>query len=145
VKTSGNLQYVALESGGYKVVVAWCVIAPKLLAGCAAQLEDGTAVLTQYGEILLFEGFRCDGGSGPAIDTPGGMEGWFAHDALYRMGRQGKLPPEWRKKADILMRKLHLLNGMPWLRAQWQYAAVRMFAGKHFEPQPSIEKQVRSA
>jgi hypothetical protein len=144
VKTSGNIRYVRLESGGYALAYAWWV-EDDSLAGCAARLPDGSAELSQAGRLTLFPGFHIDGGSGPAQDTRNGMEGYTAHDGLYRLGRRGSIPRAWRQRADALMFKLHRLNGMSWLRAKAQYVAVRMFGGVAFRYEPDPEQDVKTA
>ncbi len=147
MKTCGNMCYIDLESGGYAVADDWWV-EDKSLAGWTCRLNDGTAELLdcgKYGRLTLKKGFRNDGGSFIAVDTQDGLEGFAAHDALYRMARQSKLPQEWRPAADALMRKLHVFNDMAWLRAQWLYLGVRIGAASHFKPQPDKESVVKVA
>lgn len=146
--TSGRLRYVALESGGYQVAEDWWCEDP-CLAGLPARLNDGTAQLIdsiadgkRVGRLVIKKGFRCDGGSGPARDTPGGMYGFVAHDALYRMMRQRKLPQSWRVKAERIMYRLHRLGRVSWARAQWLWAGCRLFSGYAAKPRRSPESVV---
>lgn len=79
------------------------------------------------GVLTLHPGYSWDGASGPAIDTASFMEASAAHDALYQLIKEGLLPASSRKKADQLLRRLALEDGMPKWRAAYVYFAVRLF------------------
>ena len=139
LRTSGPLMVRELESGGYEVMEDWWAWWSELPMW-EARLNDGTGAIAAR-KAHLHKGFRFDGGSGPARDA-GGMQGYGVHDLVYRLMRQGKLFPvkRWRAVADLFMYKLHRAAGMSWIRAQWLYRGVRLFAAGHAKQQP-IDKE----
>ena len=80
------------------------------------------------GELLILKGYAWDGPSGPAIDTPSFMQASLVHDALYQLMREGRMPLECRKDADVLLYDIARQDGMWYIRAMWTYWAVRRFA-----------------
>jgi len=92
-------------------------------------------IITDYmhidrgGSLYISDGYSWDGPSGPAIDTEDFMRGSLVHDALYQLIRNGHLDKKWRKPADKIMKRICRADGMPWLRAQYAYWAVRVFGG----------------
>lgn len=143
MRTSGPLKYVELESGGYAVAEDWWCEWDEL-PDWEARLNDGTGAVAGK-RITLLKGYRCDGGSGPAVDA-GGMHGFFLHDFWYRLGRQSKIPLQWRHIGDRLMFVAHReLDRMLWLRARWLWAGVRVGAADHFKPQADKETVVKVA
>jgi len=77
------------------------------------------------GVLVVRVGYAWDGATG-ALDTPSFMRGSLVHDALYQMMGEGLLPLKWRKQADKELRRICREDGMPWVRAQWVYLAVRL-------------------
>jgi len=84
------------------------------------------------GSLLINEGYAWDGASGPARDTNNIMRASLVHDALYQLGRAGKLNYSRRKAADQAFHRICLEDGMSRFRAWYVYRAVRMFAAKSF-------------
>jgi len=60
------------------------------------------------GTLSLWPGFRHDGASGPAIDSPQNLDPSRYHDALYWAMREGILPRSYRGKVDRLFFRLML-------------------------------------
>lgn len=85
--------------------------------------------LESDGTISITAGYAWDGPSGPTIDTPDFMRGSLVHDALYQLIREGHLPQAARAQADETLREICLEDGMPRVRADYVYAAVRAFGG----------------
>lgn len=73
--------------------------------------------------------YAWDGASGPAIDTDSFMRGSLVHDALYQMIKLKLISSSFRKKADKILMKICLEDGMIKIRAWWVYRAVRFFGG----------------
>lgn len=94
---------------------------------------DGPFLKLEHGMLTCFFEYSWDGGSGPAIDTANAMGASLIHDALYQLGREGVLPMKYRKKADKIMRKILLEDGVTKARAWWWYVAVRMGARESFK------------
>ncbi len=85
--------------------------------------------LFRDGVLVIREGYAWDGPSGPTIDTKSFMRGSLAHDALYQLMRENKLTVhDARKKADQVLRKICLEDGMWKIRAWWVYKGVRFGA-----------------
>lgn len=97
--------------------------APLRIEGANVPLVE----LHENGSLIIRPGYNWDGPSGPAIDTSDTMEASLAHDALYDLIHRGLLARSFRKKADLLLRKLAIENGMPKWRANYFYVAVRLF------------------
>lgn len=85
--------------------------------------------LDPSGVLTIREGFSWDGASGPCIDTPTVMQASLAHDALYLLIRQRKLPKSARLEADRTLRTLCLQGGVSTFRANYIYFFVRLFGG----------------
>lgn len=83
------------------------------------------------GRIGLIPGYAWDGPSGPTFDTEDAMRGSLIHDALYQAMRTCQLNGSYRKFADDLFYRTCREDGMPWLRAWYFWAAVRVFGKKH--------------
>ena len=79
------------------------------------------------GLLTLFPGYACDGPSGPTFDTKSFMRAAFVHDAIYQFMREGVLSIS-RKKADELLRRICIEDGMCKVRAWWVYQGVRIGA-----------------
>jgi len=84
--------------------------------------------LTKTGRLWVRDGYCWDGPSGPAIDTKNFMRGSLIHDALYELMRKGCINQEWRKQADLELKKACIEDGMSKIRAWWVYQAVKTFA-----------------
>jgi hypothetical protein len=86
----------------------------------------GLLKITTEGNLIIRKGYSWDGPSGPTIDTKNFMEGSLIHDALYQLMREKVLPQNERKKADEILRKVCLRDGMSKFRAWYVYKAVRL-------------------
>ncbi len=74
------------------------------------------ATLSRSGVLHIFKGYAWDGPSGPTVDRSSNMRGSLPHDVLYQMIRQGHLPLSVREKADHLLLKCWIEDGMwEWL------------------------------
>lgn len=90
--------------------------------------------LSEDGDLTISRGYAWDGPSGPTIDTKDFMRGSLIHDALYQLIRMEILPLQYKKFADLLLKKICLEDGMPSFRATYVYYAVRFFGGSSAIP-----------
>ena len=119
-----------IRKDGLYELTADYVIVQTGIRGFAARVPG--AFLAKTGSLTLYEGYRWDGPSGPAIDTENTMAASAAHDALYCAISKGLLRrknPNCRKLADKLYKKLLRQSGMNFLRRMRHYYAVRGFGG----------------
>ncbi|SMC69553.1 Protein of unknown function [Desulfocicer vacuolatum DSM 3385] len=86
-------------------------------------------LLDTKGQLKIKKGFIWDGPSAPAIDTVDFMRGSLVHDALYKLIRDGHLKKTARKKADRILQRICLEDGMPKIRAFLVYYGLRLFGG----------------
>jgi hypothetical protein len=100
-------------------------------------------VWLDHGLLTIRKGYAWDGPSGPTVDTPNWMRGSLVHDALYQLMREGHLPPEMRKKVDLLMHSHLVEDGMSRARARLAYWGVRAFGAK--SARERHEPKVRTA
>lgn len=97
----------------------------------------GYACKTEYiqlwddGRLILAKGYAWDGPSGPTIDTADSLRASAGHDALYQLIRLGAIPADMRIIADRDLRRWCIEDGMPAIRAEAWYHAVRAFGGRH--------------
>jgi len=96
---------------------------------------DFMVVLCKTGLLRIAQGYCWDGASGPTIDDKTNMRASLVHDALYQLMRAKKLSIKHRKKADAIMKKLLLEDGMWKFRAAYYYWAVRTFSKPFAKPQ----------
>lgn len=85
--------------------------------------------LDDNGMLVIAQGYKWDGPSGPTIDTDCGMRGSLVHDALYELMRRSLLESFWREYADDLLGDICIEDGMSEFRADLWYSSVRAFAG----------------
>jgi hypothetical protein len=90
--------------------------------------------LSKAGKLTIKKGYAWDGPSGPTIDTKDFMRGSLVHDALYQLIRGKFIPGNKRKPADVLLWLICLDDGMPKVRADYVYHAVRVFGGSAARP-----------
>ncbi len=83
------------------------------------------------GWLYFRKGYAWDGASGPTIDTPDSMRASLAHDGLYQLIAEKLLPESFRRKADVIFRRLLKEDGMWWLRRRAWFRAVREFGGNY--------------
>lgn len=94
----------------------------------------GWVKLSRTGRLTLKKGYAWDGPSGPSIDTPDFLRGSLVHDGLYQLMRQKLLPTRLRKRADVLLWMMCIEDGMPKVRANYVYHAVRAFGAATARP-----------
>lgn len=96
------------------------------------------------GNLTINKGYAWDGPSGPTLDTSTFMRGSLIHDALYQLMREGFLDADKnREKADRILHRICLEDGMWPPRAWWVYQAVRQFANPAADP-ASIRPTIRA-
>ena len=107
----------------------------------AIDIKPATPINTEYidldtpGGLAISEGYAWDGPSGPTIDTLTFMRGSLVHDALYQLMRESHLDHNtYRDAADRILQKICKEDGMWFLRAQWVYQGVRLFADPAADP-----------
>ena len=83
------------------------------------------------GRLILQAGYAWDGPSGPTIDTADSIRASAGHDALYQLIALGVIPADSRILADRDLRRWCIEDGMPAIRADAWYHAVRAFGGLH--------------
>ena len=76
-------------------------------------------------DVVSSKGYRWDGPSGPAFDSPTGMRASLFHDVLYQAIIEGKVSKEHRKLADQALLRITEQDGMAWARRWLWYLAVR--------------------
>jgi hypothetical protein len=84
------------------------------------------------GVLTIQQGYLWDGPSGPAVDTNSLMRASLVHDALYELMQLRLLDGQWRKAADVLLRRLSIEDGCWRIRAWWVYWAVRLCGWRIF-------------
>ena len=87
--------------------------------------------LLENGNLILKPGFRWNGPSGPAVDTPKSMMPSGLHDCLYGAISAGLLPDSVRELSDETYREA-LRNWMvPGWRRLLHFKGVRWFGWMH--------------
>lgn len=105
-------------------------------------IHTGFSHLYCDGTLIIQAGYAWDGPSG-AIDTKNFMRGSLVHDIIYQFIREGFLPGDMKKKADELLRKVCIEDGMSLIRAWWVYHGVKWFAD--FATDPKNKRQILTA
>lgn len=100
----------------------------------AVASPHGWVKMNRTGRLTLRKGYAWDGPSGPTIDSKDFMRGSLVHDALYQLMREKLLSRRLRKRADQLLWMICLEDGMPKIRANYVYHAVRAFAAGAARP-----------
>jgi hypothetical protein len=90
--------------------------------------------LTREGVLKVRRGYCWDGPSGPAIDTKSFMRGSLVHDAIYQLIRMGMLPADRKTKADEVLKRMCLEDGMLPVRAGWVRLALGLFGSRRTRP-----------
>lgn len=86
------------------------------------------------GTLMMYEGYKWDLGSGPAVNDPAMINASLAHDGLYELISRGLLPLRYRKDADRVFRELLKEGGVGWFRRSYCWLAVRLFGGYFVQP-----------
>lgn len=97
-------------------------------------IRAGFIELKRTGELIIYDGFVWDGGSGPAYNNKSMIAGSLPHDALYKLFRLGLLPLKYRYLADRLLIKTGDRAGMLKTRQAWVLFAVKTFARRSALP-----------
>lgn len=100
--------------------------------------------LSSGGLLTMRAGYAWDGASGPTIDTPSFLRGSLVHDALYQLMREGKLGLDCRDRADRLLERICIEDGMFRFRAAYVYRAVRLFGAGNAAPRPPEKPRILS-
>jgi len=87
--------------------------------------------LEENGQLVLSEGFRWNGRSGPGIDTANTLRSSAIHDALYELIILAVLPQKVRILADILMGVIDAEDGVNMFRRWYSYIILRLFGGSY--------------
>ena len=98
--------------------------------------------LSASGLLTIREGYAWDGASGPTIDTPSFLRGSLVHDTLYQLMRESMLAMELRDRADRLLEKICIEDGMFRFRAAYVYHAVRLFGASNAAPRPAVVPEI---
>ncbi len=100
-----------------------------------AGVETDYLALSTDGTLTVKKGYAWDGPSGPTVDTANFMRGSLVHDALYQLMREGHLDGKLhRERADRLLQRMCVEDGMSSLRAWWVYLGVRFGGGPSVDP-----------
>jgi len=94
------------------------------------------------GWLTIRAGFGWDGASGPTYDTKATRRGVLIHDVLYRLMRQGLLPPEVKELADRIMEFVMLKDGMWEWRAGVWFKSVSKYGDAAIDPRNKIKIRV---
>ncbi len=106
-------------------------------------IETQFIILYFSGIMEIKRGYAWDGPSGPTFDTPDSMRASLPHDALYQFMRMGLIPQSCRPKADELLHRLLLEDGMSELRADIWYEGVKEFAPFAADPK-NIKRTIKA-
>jgi hypothetical protein len=98
--------------------------------------------LSMDGELFIKADYAWDGCSGPTWDDETNMTAGLEHDALYQLMREGHLPHEYKKAADMRLYEVCLKNGMNSVRAWIYYRGVRGFGESSTLPRLNEVKEV---
>jgi len=94
------------------------------------------------GFLDLLAGFGWDGASGLTIDTISSFRGSSLHDAIYRLIRQGLLPPEVKELADDILEFVCVHDGMWEWRAGGWHKAVELCGDASVDPRNKIKVRI---
>lgn len=102
--------------------------------------------LTSKGKLTIKRGYAWDGPSGPTIDTKTFMRASLVHDALYQLMRLKRLDyTQHRQKADDLLKRQCIQDGMNRFRAWYVYRFVSWFGERHARPIPKSRENILAA
>jgi len=96
-----------------------------------SEVNTAFIALSTDGKLTIRSGYAWDGASFPALDTRNFMRGSLVHDAFYELMRYKLIDAQSCKaKADTVLKKLCIEDGMSRLRAWWVHLGVDWFGGK---------------
>ena len=117
-----NTDYQVLDNPKYRIIqpliIDTGIIPPQ-------PIKTNFSALYMNGKLSIEKGFCWDGASG-GFDTDNFMRASLIHDAFCNWMVQDLLPynPYW-DKADALLRKIALEDGMSKFRANYVYQAIK--------------------
>lgn len=100
------------------------------------EISHNFVKLDKEGNMTMERGYCWDGPSGPTIDTYDFIRGSLVHDAFYQLMRRDDLPKTYRTEADLLLKEICIEDGMPEIRAEYIYQAVRAFSWMFVHTKP---------
>lgn len=99
------------------------------------EIGNRFVTLAPDGTLTVRQDYAFDGPSGPTVDTKDFMRGSLVHDAIYQLMREGHLDRNvYREKADSILRRICIEDGMPHWRAEYVYMGVREFGAAAADP-----------
>ena len=108
--------------GGYKYQLEKDLQLQVSIKPLAPVSVSGFIDLNSEGRLSIYRKYAWEGPSGPSVDTVNFMRGALVHDALYQLMREAGLSKEeWRRKADLELKRMCLQDGMSRARAWWVY------------------------
>lgn len=123
----------------------------QLVEDCSVQtsikgysVDETLFSLTPEGLLTGKVGYAWDGPSGPTWDTKDFMRGSLFHDILYQMIRENFIAEEHKEDADMLLKKICIIDGMSYFRAAYVYEGVKEFGRSSCEP-GSDECEIKEA
>lgn len=130
--------YEEISLKGYKYMLVKDVFTQTRIKGY--DIATKYIRLMACGNLILKKGYATDASSGPTIDDDTNIHAGFAHDGLYQLMRIGKFGikkkdfKRIRKLSDLTFYDQLKKDGMPWIRRNYYYQAVRWFGAKHARP-----------
>lgn len=160
-----KIKFEKLKSGGYRLTEPWAVYTGIKGYACLIKDRRGSSLLklTVAGTLQFYPDYHWDGSSGPVIDRLANYRAGLAHDGLYQLLRAGKLPQEYRKRADEIYVEYYELDASAQDKAhkksfrRWlgrvstaivrpiDWAGLRLFAGHAAKLQPEVDSIVMTA
>lgn len=98
------------------------------------RIETDYIILTTDGHLTAKKGYAWDGPSGPTKDDDTNLRGSVGHDVKYQLMRLQLIPETYRKLSDKELIDDLKEDGMPWLRRQGWYYALRLGGAKNASP-----------
>ena len=133
----GYIAYEKLRGYKYRLKEDFFIYLPELLNH---SIQTSYISVKPNGHMMITEEYAWDGASGPTLDTKTSMRGSLTHDALTQLIRMGYLPKSFRSKADGILRRICLEDGMCTARANtWEWC-VNRFGEMSILPRPEEGK-----
>lgn len=95
-------------------------------------------ILHADGSLVIKEGYRWDGASGPTLPWKSAARPSCCHDAIYELISLGLLDKKWRKAGDKMLRRMLKEDGMGFVHRNLWYRAVRWGGGSHTRPETEV-------
>ena len=134
-----QLKYTHIESYKYELNR---ILSIRLKYGPKKDIYSRWVVFLQDGTLIIQQGFKWDGASGPTIDGKENFRAALVHDSLYYLLRKGLLPAdEYRKHADKSLHDICNFDGMSDFRSDAWHLAVKLLGESAAETTGEPEKQ----